>query len=82
MDLNNKEIAKGSFWLVSFLLIFELILVMVNTSSTILNILGLLLMIAFITISVKTKCFINLNLRKKTKKQKKIKIIKLKKIKK
>lgn len=78
MDLNNKEIAKVSFWLVSFLLIFELILVMVNTSSTILNILGLLLMIAFITISFKTKCFINLNLRKKTKK---IKIIKQKKLK-
>ena len=74
MDLNNKEIAKVSFWLVSFLLIFELILVMVNTSSTILNILGLLLMIAFITISFKTKCFINLNLRKKTKKKKKNKI--------
>lgn len=74
MDLNNKEIAKVSFWLVSFLLIFELILVMVNTSSTILNILGLLLMIAFITISFKTKCFINLNLRKKTKKNKNNKI--------
>lgn len=67
MDLNNKEIAKVSFWLVSSLLIIELILVMVNSSSTVLNILGLLLMIAFITISLKTKCFMNFNLRKNKK---------------
>lgn len=64
MDLNNKEIIKLSIWIVSFLLIFELILVMINASSTILNILGLLLMIAFITISFKTKCLTNFNFKK------------------
>lgn len=78
MDLNNKEIVKLSIWVISLLLILEAGFSMINASCTVFNILGILLFIAFITVSIRTKCFINLNLRKKTKKNK----IKQKKIKK
>ena len=74
MDLNNKEIVKLSIWVISLLLIFEAVFSMINASCTVFNILGILLFIAFITVSIRTKCFINLNLRKKTKKNKNNKI--------
>lgn len=64
MDLKNKEIVKLSIWVISLLLILEAGFSMINASCTVFNILGILLFIAFITVSIRTKCLINFNLKK------------------
>lgn len=64
MNLKNKEIVKLSIWVILLLLILEAVFSMINSSCTVFNILGILLFIAFITVSIRTKCLIKFNLKK------------------
>lgn len=62
--MSNKQIVKFSVWLILTIGVSNAILSMINASSTIANVLAILLTIAYITISIKTKCLTNLKLKK------------------
>lgn len=62
--METEKIIKFSIWLILTIVIIEVILTMINTSCTIVNLLSILLIIAYLTISIKTKCLTNLKLKK------------------
>lgn len=62
--MKTEKIIKFSIWLILTIVIIEVILTMINTSCTIVNLLSILLIIAYLTISIKTKCLTNLKLKK------------------
>lgn len=70
--METEKIIKFSIWLILTIVIIEVILTMINTSCTIVNLLSILLIITYLTISIKTKCLTNLKLKKKLKKDEKI----------
>lgn len=66
MNINN--IIKISMWLISLILIMNVIFYMINNANTMLNILGFLLLVLTITYSVKTECFTSIRLNFKNRK--------------
>lgn len=65
--METEKIIKFSIWLILTIVIIEVILTMINTSCTIVNLLSILLIIAYLTISKKTKCLTNLKFKKNEK---------------
>lgn len=65
--METEKIIKFSIWLILTIVIIEVILTMINTSCTIVNLLSILLIIVYLTISIKTKCLTNLKLKKNEK---------------
>ena len=62
--MKNSTIAKFSVWIILTIGVSNAILSMINASSSIANVLAILLTIAYITISIKTKCLTNFKFNK------------------
>lgn len=62
--MKGKEILRLSIWLLSAILMVNIVCSMMNLPNTFMNILGVLLMVLFVVVSVNTDCFLKLKLKK------------------
>ena len=62
--MKNKELLRLPIWVLSAILVVNMVCNMVNLPDTSMNILGVLLLILFIVVTVNTECFLKLNLKK------------------
>lgn len=62
--MKNKEILRLPIWVLTAILVVNTVCNMVNLPDTLMNILGVLLLIIFIVVTVNTECFLKLNLKK------------------
>lgn len=62
--MKGKEILRLSIWLLSAVLMVNIVCPMMNLPNTFMNILGVLLMVLFVVVSVNTDCFLKLKLKK------------------
>jgi hypothetical protein len=59
-----SNLIKIPIWFICFVLVLNFALDMVNESSTVANIIGILVAVFAVYVSVKTECFTNINLKK------------------
>lgn len=62
--MKGKEIFRLSIWLLSAILVVNIVCPMMNLPNTFMNIMGVLLMVVFVVVSVDTDCFLKLKLKK------------------
>ena len=62
--MKSKEILRLPIWVLTAILVVNTVCSMVNLPNTLMNILGVLLLIIFIVVTVNTECFLKLNLKK------------------
>jgi O-antigen/teichoic acid export membrane protein len=62
--MKSKEILRLPIWVLSAILVVNMVCNMVNLPDTLMNILGVLLLILFIVVTVNTECFLKLKLKK------------------
>lgn len=62
--MKSKELLRLPIWVLSAILVVNMVCNMVNLPDTLMNIMGVLLLIIFIVVTVNTKCFLKLNLKK------------------
>lgn len=62
--MKSKEILRLPIWVLTAILVVNIVCNMVNLPDTSMNILGVLLLILFIVVTVNTECFLKLNLKK------------------
>ncbi len=62
--MKSKELLRLPIWVLSAILVVNMVCNMVNLPDTLMNILGVLLMILFIVVTVNTECFLKLKLKK------------------
>lgn len=59
-----SNLIKIPVWFICFVLVLNFALDMVNESSTVANVIGILIAVLAVYVSVKTECFTNINLKK------------------
>lgn len=59
-----SNLIKIPIWFICFVLVLDFALDMVNESSTVANVIGILIAVLAVYVSVKTECFTNINLKK------------------
>lgn len=59
-----SNLIKIPIWFICFVLVLNFALDMVNESSTVANVIGILIAVLAVYVSVKTECFTNINLKK------------------
>ena len=62
--MKGKEIFRISIWVLSAILVVNMVCNMVNLPDTTMNIMGALLLVVFVVVSVDTDCFLKLKLKK------------------
>lgn len=62
--MKGKEIFRISIWVLSAILVVNMVCNMVNLPDTTMNIMGALLLVVFIVVTTNTECFLKLKLKK------------------